>query len=318
MTKTKESVFEDIIGQVAAKRKLEFFLDVYGKTHIVPPLLAIAPRGCGKTTLCKAFARRLYRAGEDRPKTFIEINCSTLKNVKQFFNQVIIPHVVDREVTILFDEASELPHDLKMALLTILNPNPEHKNTFSIDDYTVDFDLRQITWLFATTEPQKIFHALLNRLERVTLSEYTEEELAKVVMKNLKGVDIAEKTLIDIASVLRGNPRDAQKLGANVRSYLDVHGKKRFTTEDWEEMKEILNIYPLGLSVNEVNILRKLKKHGALSLTNLSAKTMESRESLQKDAEMFLLRNSLLSIGQNGREITALGLDYLKKLDVKK
>lgn len=306
--------FEEIIGQEPAKRKLRFKLEVYNKTRIVPPLLLIAPRGCGKTTLAKAFARKLYRTDEDKPKTFLEINCSTLRNVKQFFNQVVIPHVVDRETTILFDEASEFPHDLKMALLTILNPNPEHKNTFSIDDYTVEFDLRQTTWLFATTEPQKIFHALLDRLDRIDLGEYTPEELSKVVAKNLKGIDVDKPVMGEVSTVLRGNPRAAQKIGADIRSFLDTRNKKKFGPKEWEELRKTLDIQPLGLTATEIQILEILKKHGECSLTNLSAKTMMSRESLQRDCETYLLRHSLIEIGNKGRKITSHGLGYLKDL----
>ena len=35
----------------------------------------------------------------------------------------MLPYVYDKDTTIIFDEASELPRDVTMALLTILNPN---------------------------------------------------------------------------------------------------------------------------------------------------------------------------------------------------
>ena len=162
------NLWPDIVGQDKAKRKLTFFNRGYNATRIIPHLMFIAPKGCGKTTLAKAMGRNL-KSSEGKTKTFLELNCSTIKNVKQFFNQVVIPHVAHKECTILFDEASELPKDVTMALLTILNPNPENRTEFAYDDYVVDFNFRQHSFMFATTEAHKIFHALMDRCERIDL-----------------------------------------------------------------------------------------------------------------------------------------------------
>ena len=123
--------FNGIIGQKGAKKKISFYLKGYNASKILPHLMFVAPKGCGKTMLAKATGRNLV-SSEDRskPKTFLEINCSTIKNIKQFFNQIVIPHVHEKEVTILLDECSELPRDVSMALLTILNPNQDNRNEF--------------------------------------------------------------------------------------------------------------------------------------------------------------------------------------------
>ena len=110
----------------------------------------------------------------------------------------------DRDATILFDEASEIPKDVSMAMLTILNPNSENRTSFSFEDYTVDFDFSRLSFMFATTETQSVFHALMDRLERVDLEEYSIDEMGQIVAMNLE-IDIEPKTLRDIAGVLRGN-----------------------------------------------------------------------------------------------------------------
>ena len=239
-----KETFENIVGQDAAKKKLNFFLGGYKATGIVPHLMFVAPKGCGKTTMAKAFGKQLLaRHDEDRigrPKRFLEINCSTIKSVKQFFNQIVIPHINDKECTVLFDEASELPKDVTMALLTILNPNKENRTSFSYEDYVVDFDFSRQTFMFATTEAQQIFHALMDRTERVDLEDYTYDELGEIVKRVCEGKKFENDILPDVATVLRGNARAAQKMANNIDVYLDAKKSKKFTRADWDKLKDHL------------------------------------------------------------------------------
>ena len=307
-------LFPDIVGQSNAKRVLDFFCRGFEKTSIIPHLMFVAPKGCGKTTMAKATARRLKEINSD--KKYFEINCSTIKNVKQFFNQLVIPFMQDRDATILFDECSEIPKDVTMALLTILNPYPENQPSFSYEDYTVDFDFRRLSFMFATTETQSVFHALMDRLERVDLEEYTLEEMGKIVKLNLE-IDIEPKALEDIASVLRGNARAGQKMAQKIESYCEQYDKKVFKNSDWQELSRILSIYPLGLNITEILLLNILKDNKDCSLTNLAAKTGISKQAVQRDFEIYLQKHSLMDITTAGRNITAFGLEYLKKLDKK-
>jgi len=303
--------FPDIIGQDNAKRVLDFFCNGFKQTSIMPHLMFVAPKGCGKTTMAKATARRLKSINND--KRYFEINCSTIKNVKQFFNQLVIPYMQDRDATILFDECSEIPKDVSMALLTILNPNPDNQTSFTLEDYTVDFDFRRLSFMFATTETQSVFHALMDRLERVDLEEYTLDEMGKIVKLNLD-LDIEPKALEDIASVLRGNARAAQKMAQKIDSYCQQNHIKRFAYSDWHKLSKILSIYPLGLNITEIILLNILKDNKDCSLTNLSAKTGISKQAVQRDFEIYLQKHSLMDITTAGRNITAKGMEYLKKL----
>ena len=307
-----DTTFPDIIGQESAKRVLDFHIGGFKATKVMPHLMFVAPKGCGKTTLAKAVARTLK--GIDDAKRYFEINCSTIKNVKQFFNQLVIPIMQDRDATILFDEASEIPKDVSMAMLTILNPNSENRTSFSFEDYTVDFDFSRLSFMFATTETQSVFHALMDRLERVDLEEYSIDEMGQIVALNLD-IDIEPKTLRDIAGVLRGNARAAQKMAHKIKSYCSQKNIKRFNSIHWQELSRILNIFPLCLNVTEIQLLNILKDNKDCSLTNLSAKTGISKQAVQRDFEIYLQKHSLMEITTAGRNITAKGLDYLKLLD---
>ena len=308
-----DTTFSDIIGQESAKRVLNFHIGGFKSTKVMPHLMFVAPKGCGKTTLAKSVARTLNRI--DDAKRYFEINCSTIKNVKQFFNQLVIPIMQDRDATILFDEASEIPKDVSMAMLTILNPNSENRTSFSFEDYTVDFDFSRLSFMFATTETQSVFHALMDRLERVDLEEYSIDEMGQIVALNLD-IDIEPKTLRDIAGVLRGNARAAQKMAHKIKSYCSQNNIKRFNSTHWKDLSRILNIFPLGLNVTEIQLLNILKDNKDCSLTNLSAKTGISKQAVQRDFEIYLQKHSLMEITTAGRNITAKGLDYLKSINL--
>ena len=155
-------LFRSIVGQDKTKKRLNFFLEGQAKSLISPNILFVAPRGSGKTLIAQTYASQLV-GSDGKKKPLITINCSSLVKLKQFVNDVLVPHVVGKEITILFDEASEIPRDITMALLTMLNPNRENRNTFSYADHNIDIDFRQVTFLFATTEAHKIFHALIDR-----------------------------------------------------------------------------------------------------------------------------------------------------------
>jgi len=328
-----DTLFQNIVGQEKPKRELGFYLKSYLSTRLIPNMMIVAPKGQGKTTIARELAKGLVQFDENgqvievpskldaavmkpKRKPFVEVNCSTIKNVKQFINGLVIPYVQDKDVTLLFDEASELPRDVTMALLTILNPNPENRTTFAMDEYVCDFDFKRQTFIFATSEIQKVFHALADRLERITLDEYSNEHLAAIVQKGLPEVECKDNVLWDVATVLRGNARAAQKMASKIMAYLEGH--KLFVPQDWSDLKNVLSIYPLGLNSMEIQILRYLAENTTgTSLTSLSAKTGMSRESLQKDTELYLQKHNLMEIQTTGRMITAKGLEYLKAFDGK-
>ena len=316
MSETYTPRFDGLIGQVKAKRKLDFYIDSYEKAGLIPNLLFTAPKGCGKTMMATALAKELIKDGEAKPKRFIEVNCSTLKNVKKFFDELVIPHLHDRDVTILFDEASEIPQDVEMAMLTILNPNPSNRTSFSYDEYTVDFDFRRQTFMFATSEPHRVFHALKDRLDRVDLEEYNYEELGEIVRINLPDVWFDEGLLGEIATVLRGNARAAQKMAIKIQMWLDANGGYKFGDDDWKSLMHTLGIAPLGLRAKEIEILRVLRDSRDCSLTRLGSKTGMTPESLRRDYELYLMNQDLLEISTAGRNITPEGKDYLKQYEL--
>jgi Holliday junction resolvasome RuvABC ATP-dependent DNA helicase subunit len=342
MTKTKPTKkqrFSGLIGQAKAKRKLGFHLDNFDATKVLPHMMFIAPKGCGKTMLAKAVGRNLLSAepthrhfedehGDRRieeipagkaPKRFLEVNCSSIKSVPQFVEGLLLERIMNKEVTVLFDEAHMLPTDVTMFLLTALNPNAKHFNTMTYEDRTFDFNFRRQSFMFATTEAHRIFHALIDRCDRIDMEEYTLSELGKIVQLNLGDEKFKADSdiLTEISTVLRGNARAAQKLANDMKNYLSRAKKKRFDAGDWAKLKYALGIMPLGLNDIEIQILKRLREQKVCSLTNLAAKIGMTTECIRRDFEMYLQKQNLMNIGTGGRSLSKQGREYLKTHNIK-
>ena len=308
--------FDGIIGQPKAKRKLDFYIDSYEKAGLIPNMMFTASKGCGKTLMAKALAKELIKEDEEKPKKYLEVNCASIKNTKAFFDELIIPSVNDRDVTILFDEASEIPQDVEMVMLSIMNPNPQNRNSFSWDEYTFDFDFRRQTFLFATSEPHKVFHALMDRLDRVDLEDYNHSELGEIVLLNLPDVEVEDGLPEEIATVLRGNPRAAQKMSIKIQMYLDAENQQEeFSRKDWKALRQTLGIIPLGLRPKELMVLRVLRDSRDVSLTKLGTKAGLTVQALRQDYELFLQTHDLMEITTAGRNITRKGRAFLNDLE---
>lgn len=327
-TTTKPQFLPEIIGQDALKTQLEFFVEGYEATGIFPNSIFVAPKGGGKTTFVKALAKKMIERGADgkpimvpsakdpkkmvkKLKPLLKINTATLKNQAQFVN-FWIKYIQDKSVIVWFEEASEIPRGITMMLLSLLDTTPEHMNELPVEEYRLVADFRLQTFMFSTNEPDKLNEALMTRLKRFDLEEYTVSQLGQVVQRGLPDVKFEDGVLNEIGLVVRGIPRFAQNMSADIASYL--RGRKEFKMKDWEKFKTILNILPLGLNANELIYLRHCAQATGTSLTSMAAQTGMTRKSLQHDVEIYLQKMRLMHVTTNGREITAKGTEYLRAL----
>ena len=308
----KTNYFPDLVGQDAVKKKLSFYLDAFEKTGICPFLNLIGAKGLGKTEFAKAFARNLHNGDGDR-RAFLEINCSTIKNVESFFEQIFLPVIADNEVTILFDEAHCLPKDLTMAFLTIFNTEKNARKSFEFNEMTFEFNFKQQTFIFATTESDKIFPPLKDRLTTIDFESYTNEELAEIIQLCAPEVIFEDDCLEEISKTVRNNARSAVKRAKEVTLYCGSKEQNVFGMDDFIELADCVGILPYGITNTEKQILEVLKEFGSATLTGLSAKLGLSKTALQRDHELYLLGKSLIEI-DGKRKITNQGRKVCEKL----
>ena len=297
--------FKHIVGQDHIKRQLSFYLDAYKTTNILPFLMFNGQRGIGKTE----FARALGSAAK---KTFYEINSSSIKSEKQFFEQMM-PQIQGTECILFFDEAHELPKKLVTAFLSILNTEKKTVVHYTYQDVEYTFNFEQMSFIFATTEMDRLFAPFKDRLTVVDFVPYSNSEVKDIIKKRVPSVKFAAGVLDDISTTIRGNARSAVKRAKEIEMYCEAKNNPDFSLEDWKELCHKANINPRGLSNTEVQILTALKERGPLTLTMLSAITGLSVAALRKDAELHLLKMNLLRIDTK-REITSAGLRLLETI----
>ncbi len=310
MTMTKEQPFENLFGQVNVKKRLKFYLEAFEATSLCPFLAFIGAKGLGKTEFARQFAQQLKNTdGSKRP--FLELNCSTIKNVEQFFEQIFIPIIMDNELTVLFDEAHELPKDLTNAFLTVFNTEKVTSKELHWRDAVYPFDFKKQTFMFATTESDKIFPPLKDRLTTIDFEDYSHEDLGNIFKAQCEEIDFSEDAILELAKTSRGNARSCVMRGREVALYCAAKGNRIFRAEDLEPFFDQLGILPFGLSATEMQLLKILRRDGQCSLQMLSAKTGLSRSAIQRDHELYLMRKNLIVI-DGKRNITNDGVKLVE------
>jgi Holliday junction resolvasome RuvABC ATP-dependent DNA helicase subunit len=304
--------FPDLVGQHAVKKKLSFYLDAFEKTGMCPFLNLIGAKGLGKTEFAKAFAKNLSNDDGDR-RAFLELNCSTIKNNEAFFEQIFMPLIADNEITILFDECHALPQDLTMAFLTIFNTEKSARKNFEWNEMTFEFNFKKQTFIFATTESDKIFPPLKDRLTTIDFEPYAEDELAEIVKLCVPEVEFGEGCLEAVASTIRNNARSAVKRAKEISLYCGAKENYNFSIYDFEALSDSVGILPLGITYTEKQILETLNNCGSATLTGLAAKLGLSKSALQRDHELYLLNKNLMSI-DGKRKITSQGIELCETL----
>lgn len=311
-----ENYFEEMIGQEKTKRTLSFYIEAFEKSEILPHLFVVGQRGQGKTMLATQVAKNLRSKTLGRVKPMLTINCSTLKNVRQFVEDIALTYIRDQHITVFFDEVHEMPEAVQTCMLTVLNPNKHNRNTLRFDDYNIEFDFTKVSFIFATTDPQKVITPLKDRCKMIHMEEYNYSDLAKIIETNSDDITYSPEVLEEISSTCRGNARNATLMAKdNITQFARRHGLHDIGRKEWNELKCVIGIAPLGLENTELQILKVLKERGACSLTNLSAVTGLSANALRSEFELYLLKHGLMEVAQGGRRITHKGMEYLRGLD---
>lgn len=305
LTKIKERILEYLAVRVLAPDAK------------APIICFVGPPGVGKTSLAQSIAnamgRKFARISLGGIHDEAEIRGHRRTYIGAMPGRFIeaIAQAKTKNPLILLDEIDKVGADFRgdpaSALLEALDP--EQNKAFHDNYIDIPFDLSKVFFLATANTVSTIPPALLDRIELIELTGYTEEEKVKIAKQyliprqmkrnGLKAKDIRFTDLL-IRRVIEGYTREAgvRELERTIGSLCRKVGKKMVLQDD---SLPALNAKTLEKYLGPVKFMPMAEEHpDAVGRVNGLAWTMAGGEVLDTEAVTIKGKGNLILTGQLG------------------
>ena len=269
ISKAQQVLDADHYGLERVKERILEYLAVQARLNKVkgPILCLVGPPGVGKTSLGQSIAnatgRKYVRMALGGVRDEAEIRGHRKTYIGALPGKLIqkMAKVGVKNPLFLLDEIDKMASDMRgdpaSALLEVLDP--EQNTTFNDHYLEVDYDLSDVMFV-ATSNSMNIPGPLLDRMEVIRLSGYTEDEKLNIAMRHLlakqiernglkKGeLTVEESAILDIIRYytreagVRGLEREISKICRKAVKNLLVNPKLKSITVNSGNLHDYLGV----------------------------------------------------------------------------
>lgn len=255
--KYRPSNFDEVVGQQPIIQTLK---NAIVQNRIAHAYLFCGPRGTGKTSIAKIFAKMLNCEDESNKPCGKCINCKMVQNGSH-------PDIIEidaasnngvDEVRNLIDKVKYAPMQGKYKVYIIDEVHMMTTGAFNALLKTIEEPPAHVVFILATTEPNKVIPTIISRCQRFDFNKVSQKDIEKrlsIVCKEEK-IEIDPEAISLISQLADGGMRDSLSILDQCIAYCSSN----ITVDNVREIYGVLTTSDIGklfehLYAHEVDVL---------------------------------------------------------------